>query len=371
MGAAVCLSHLHGILREEFILVIDLTFYADESGIHDPHGEQPGSEVASIAGYIGTKKQWETWERRWNTALNKFKVPQFHMSEFNRKDQKPDSNYFGWSDKKKKRFLRLLIKIASEVPLAGYGSLVRTKAWDSILGDDAKVGIPGKRKGDYHIAKPVFNPYLICFQNFFAKFPKYLDEVVNPLLGKRGPVRSVAFVFHQHKVFGPAAEIGFMLSQEVLKDERLSTITLAPVQEYPPIQSADLLAFYSRRRFIRFLNNIPPDEFEQALLDPDPDNPDRVYLLELNDENLAGLQENSLKLRSQRAKQNLRGFGDPDAYQSFGKSQTQVRFSATPSTNPRCPPQSIPADAIPARALRPSDPPTYRACRPRVPRDVP
>ena len=119
------------------------------------------------------------------------------------------------------------------------------------------------------------------------------------------------------------------------------------------------------------MNNIPPDEFEQALLDPDPDNPDRVYLLELNDENLAGLQENSLKLRSQRAKQNLRGFGDPDAYQSFGKSQTQVRFSATPSTNPRCPPQSIPADAIPARALRPSDPPTYRACRPRVPRDVP
>jgi len=63
------LALLHAILRETVILVLELTFYGDESGVHDPHGEEPGSEVAAIGGYIATKRQWEKFERRWNTAL--------------------------------------------------------------------------------------------------------------------------------------------------------------------------------------------------------------------------------------------------------------------------------------------------------------
>jgi hypothetical protein len=169
------LAHLFGILREGLVFVAEVTFYADESGIHDPHGNQPGWEVASIAGYIATKAQWLKFDRRWNTALKKYHLPVFRMSEFNQEEkyQKPDSPYKGWSEAKRKRFIRLLIGIASKIPLAGYSSMVETKAWDSILDDYTKVGVP---HGKTRRQELIYNPYISCFQNFFAKFPQFLDS---------------------------------------------------------------------------------------------------------------------------------------------------------------------------------------------------
>ena len=48
--------------------MLGLTVYADESGIHDKHGLEPGSEVTVVAGYIAAKRNWEVVTRRWNTA---------------------------------------------------------------------------------------------------------------------------------------------------------------------------------------------------------------------------------------------------------------------------------------------------------------
>src|SRR5277367_1376380 len=107
------LAQLHDLLSEPVTIVIDLRFYADESGIHDQHGDERGSEVASIAGCIGTKDEWKTWKRRWNTALRKFHVKDFHASEFFlKRDARPeDWPYHGWSENKRRQFLLLLIKI--------------------------------------------------------------------------------------------------------------------------------------------------------------------------------------------------------------------------------------------------------------------
>jgi hypothetical protein len=163
-----------------------------------------------------------SWTRRLEAALKKYHVPVFRVSEYNQKErhQKPDSPYNGWSEAKKKRFLRLLIGIATEIPLAGYGSMVETKAWDSILDDYTKVGIPHEKK---HRQELIYNPYISCFQNFFAKFPKFLDNAVNLLLSKHIPVSKVTSVFDHQKDFGPAALKGYELSQESLKDDRLGS----------------------------------------------------------------------------------------------------------------------------------------------------
>jgi Protein of unknown function (DUF3800) len=297
----VSLDHLHGILRERFILVLEVTFYADESGIHDPHGEQLGSEVATVAGYIATKDQWKKFERRWNTALKKFKVSEFHMSEFNREKQKPDSPYVGWPNEKKKRFLRLLIKIARDNTLYGYASMVETKAWDTILDNETKLGLPKRKKGKL-LEVPVYNPYITCFQNFFAKFPKFLNEAVDPIVSKRALVERVAFVFHQHQVFGPAAQIGYNIVHKDLDyDHRFGTITFGSSEEYPPLQAADLFAFYCRKSFTHYLKNIPQDEFELALL-----HPDKCYLIHLSPENLKDLREKNERLRQEREKAGAR-----------------------------------------------------------------
>jgi len=260
--------------------VLDVTFYGDESGIHDPHGNQPGSEVAAIAGYIATKRQWSTFERRWNTALRKFRVSKFRMSEFYRADPPYDK----WSAAKKRRFLLTLIRIACDNTIAGYASMVRTKEWDTILDDETKLGFPQN------------NPWHTCFQNFFAKFLHFLKEMVDPVISKRIPPEKIVFVFHQHKVFGPAAEIGYTIILKALDHGgRLGTISFGSSEDYLPLQAADLFAFYCRRRFTRFLKNVPEDEFELALL-----NPDKVYLLELSPDNLKDLREKNEQARYAR-----------------------------------------------------------------------
>lgn len=280
------LGQLHDILRERSILVLDVRFYGDESGIHDPHGNEPGSEVAAIGGYIATKREWKRFERRWDTALREYKVPEFHMSEFNRKRQKPKSPYFGWSDTKRKRFLRLLIKIARDNTTAAYASMLQTKAWDTILDNETKLGFPQN------------NPWHTCFQNFFAKFPYFLKEMVDPMITRYAPPEKVAFVFHQHEIFGPAAEIGYAIVRKALDHGgRLGTIAFGPVVDYPPLQAADLLAFYARRRFTRYLKNIDADEFELALLGDDK----KVWLLELSPENLKDLRQKNEQARYARS----------------------------------------------------------------------
>ena len=253
--------------------MLDVTFYADESGIHDPRGEQPGSEVAVIGGYIATKKLWERFERRWNTALRKYKVPelQFHMSEFNRKEPPPP--YDNWTATKKKQFLRALIRIAHDNTLFGFASMVETKAWDAIL-DDA--------------AKTAPNPYFLCFQNLFAKFQDFLKEDFDPRVSKGKPVEDIAFVFHRHQEFGAAAKAGFAISKNISDpDDRLSRITFGSSKECVPLQAADLFAFYARRGFTHHLKQIPWDEFESRLLAHE-----NVRLIFLSPNNLRDLQQN-------------------------------------------------------------------------------
>ena len=295
-------AQLHDLLPEPVIFVIDLRFYADESGIHDQHGDEPGSQTVSVAGCIGTKEEWETWERRWNTALKKFRIREFHTSEFFLKHPPPDWPYSGWSENKRRRFLLLLIKIIRGRSLCIYASMVETKAWDSILDPGTKLGIRTGRGGR---AKTVYNPYLICFNKFFAKFPAYFEEVIRPRFGTRGPIEPVAFVFHHHQTYSSWALKGYNATQGHPRiDPRnvVGTLVFGPTRCYPPIQAADLVAYYSRRNFWHHLNGTRADEFESALLDVDREDPDEVYLTYLSRENLLDLQRNSERLREARGK---------------------------------------------------------------------
>jgi hypothetical protein len=131
--------HLHGILREKVILVLGLTVYADESGTHDKHGLQRGSEVTVVAGYIAKKASWDVFTRRWRTALKKYKVDVFHMSELSAWQK--HAPYNTWTEAKRKRFLSTLIKIARDNTHFAIGGMVSTQDYDKALSDDVKAGI--------------------------------------------------------------------------------------------------------------------------------------------------------------------------------------------------------------------------------------
>ena len=43
---------------------------------------QSADRVWAIGGYGGHEIQWEDFEKEWETMLNKYGVPYFHMKEF-------------------------------------------------------------------------------------------------------------------------------------------------------------------------------------------------------------------------------------------------------------------------------------------------
>ena len=219
------------------------------------------------------------------------------MSEFYRSKQPLGSPYIGWSPAKKQRFLLSLIKIARDNTLYGYASMVETKLWDSVLDDATKLGVPRLRKTDGKwIETPQYNPYHTCAQNFFARFPVFMNETVDPLLPASARGQKVAFVFHQHEVFGIALQLGYQAIQGVADmGDRLDRLTFGASEDYEALQAADLFVFYCRRRFTRYLEGKPEDKFESALLDPN-----RVYLLDLPARTLKALKENNARLRQKR-----------------------------------------------------------------------
>lgn len=229
--------HLHGVLREKIIGVLGLTVYADESGIHDKRGLSRGSEVTAVAGYIATKRNWEIVIRRWNTALKKYGVGVFHMSDYWRKRPPYDK----WSEARQKRFLSTLIRIARDNTWFAIGGMVSTKDWDEALPESIKGGgLGGKLSFDH--------PYHFCFQMFFARFMDLLTGEIDKRFARQKFREKVAFVFDQQRQFEGIATAGFHILKDALDPEnRLASLTFGSKEDYIPLQAADLLAFYARR----------------------------------------------------------------------------------------------------------------------------
>jgi hypothetical protein len=237
--------------------MLGLTVYADESGTHDEFGEQSGSEVTAIAGYIGTQRDWETVTRRWNTALKKFGVEVFHMSEYWRKEPPYDT----WPNGKRKRFLSTLISIARDNTLFTVGGMVATKDWVNHLPEGLK---DGKRGG-----RNFRHPYHFCFQMFLVRFMEYLKSDIDKRFQRsEGKEEEVAFVFDHQQEFEKIAQKTFQIVKgEIDPENRFTQITFASGEGRIPLQAADLLVFYARRMLThQNQGKICRDPFEKMLM---------------------------------------------------------------------------------------------------------
>lgn len=218
--------------------MLGLTIYADESGTHDEHGIQPGSEVTVVGGYIADKRNWERFTRRWNTARKEFGIKgPFHASEYWRNE--PPFN--GWTDAKKKKCLGTFIKIARDNTWFAVGGMVGTKDWDEIMAPRFKEGYLGQLSFSH--------PYHFCFQMLFVRFMEYLkDDIDKRFPRRKGFEERVAFVFDRQQQFGKVAAAGFTIIKNLIDpDDRFESFAFRSKDRYIPLQAADLLAFYARR----------------------------------------------------------------------------------------------------------------------------
>ena len=101
-----------------------LRVYADESGTNDIRGQQPGSAVPTLCGYIETAQYWRQFCRKWKKVLNDYRAPYFHFREFASRHlySQESSPHYGWSPKKRDEFLYDLAFLSSEhaVPVGGF-----------------------------------------------------------------------------------------------------------------------------------------------------------------------------------------------------------------------------------------------------------
>jgi hypothetical protein len=187
---------LHDVLVERIVVGLDLTVYIDESGTHDKTGILLGSEVTTVAGYVATKSCWDRFTKRWRYALREYGVDVFHMSEL--AAWQKHEPYKNWTEFKRKRFLRKLIKIARDNTWFAIGGMVPTKDYESQISPDVKA-----RLGSFDLS----HPYHFCSQMLFVKFYDLLTgEIDSHLANKHRPnAGNAAFVFEQQEEFEDVA----------------------------------------------------------------------------------------------------------------------------------------------------------------------
>ncbi len=148
--------------------------------------------------------------------------------------------YDKWSDAKRKKFLATLIRIARDGTWFAIGGMVPTKDWEQALPNDIKSGLGGRLD--------LSHPYHFCFQMFFARFMDLLTNEIDRRFGKYKFKEEVAFIFEQQRQFERVASGDFNVIKDVVDPEnRLASLTFGSKDNYIPLQTADLLAFYARR----------------------------------------------------------------------------------------------------------------------------
>lgn len=243
-------------------LFLKISIYADESGTHDPTGDQPGSQFPIIAGYAARRCDWVNFCCKWKAVLDKYRAPYFHSRELRAAKAAVENNkketrelkknpYYGWKLKRINDFLIELAKVAAagkKIPIAG---AIRIPAFNRIK---AKLEIDNPEKIQLGT-----DPYKYCMGEFFRVYHK---ETWLQWGEFKWPV---TFFFDQndnpewqaalHEVFGAFQK----------KDSRMKEIVFANKKDAPhlPLQAADMLAYRIRQN----AQNLSDNTFELEELD--------------------------------------------------------------------------------------------------------
>jgi hypothetical protein len=239
-----------GHIREGIVVILpefqDLEAYADESGTHDIHGLLPGAEVLAVIGFIASRKQWSKMSAKWNKRLRRAHIARpFHMREFFN-----DPPYNAWSQCKRDRFLRQMIKIARDKTWFAIGATVQVKDYDEV--------VPQWLKDDDQ------RPYFFCFRLFFDAILHLLKTEIDPVLERK---ESVACYFDRQEEYAEQAHKTFIGLKSLRDpDDRLTSLTFGSRAQYVPLQAADLMAYYGRRIVTHILKGEAwRDPFESLL----------------------------------------------------------------------------------------------------------
>lgn len=222
-----------------------LQFYIDESGM-DPN--EPFDFVV-VAGFWAKEEEWKPFKRQWAKALDKFRLPAFHMTDFlsaanhtkiTTKNEKRLRPYKNWSDADFRQCIDRFVGVIEEFGPNGFSWQLPRDEYDSILSDEVR---------------KEYDPYVLLADYMYSKFDASKLHGIIGAYDRRIRDEKLAIFFgcttktlqaslkKRHDLW---LKTNFGQSHLISDDPRF---VLANQSEFIPVQAADVLANLSRGHF--------------------------------------------------------------------------------------------------------------------------
>jgi hypothetical protein len=188
-----------------------------------------------MGGLLSPVEKWPDFENKWNAVLKEFRLPYFHMREFEARHPVSGERMYGfkgWDNYKRKRLYGKLMRIIQNTHAMPIGAIVPMEAyrevcgaWESFLQD----------------------PYLFAYQNVLAHTTSFMEVVRAPSNVK------AAFVFSNQVEFRHRAlELFEQIHKRGLFTKRIAyEPDFRDMREIVPLQAADVVAYEMYKEYDR------------------------------------------------------------------------------------------------------------------------
>lgn len=213
-------------------LFVMLKLFADESGRIHPDDAAKGDQSPVICAYIDTPQNWDIFIKKWQKTLKDHTANYFHFREFATPElcNKPGNAYYGWSKKKRHKFLYDLAYLCSESAVPE-GSVF-----------DVRNHLKSQEQN---------NPIEESVVNFFKSFQIGMDRYWPGFTGK------VLFVFDKCQDKDWIVPIHKAHDDFSARDTRIGGLVFEDDKDplFCPLQAADLLAYSFHQTATKYLNS--------------------------------------------------------------------------------------------------------------------
>jgi len=194
-----------------------LTAFFDESG----HSDTPG--FFALAAFVAPDEAWPQFADNWNAALRAHHAPYLHMREF----AHTQGPYRGWTESQRRGLLAACVTAVNQSNAVAVGCVLFV---DDFLGLESEA------------RKRLQDPYFCCFQDVVR------GAALNGL--HEPPGLKVDMVFSlQDEHRGKACLLHEAMLESSDVKERIGALSFLPMEEHPPLQAADLLAYELRHHY--------------------------------------------------------------------------------------------------------------------------
>lgn len=203
-----------------------LVAYFDESG----HIDTPG--FFAIGALVAPAKAWEPFSAAWRCALQETGAPFLHMRQF----AHARGPYKGWTEERRRSLLAACVSAIKTSRATAVGAVLSVDDFNA-LPEPGRSGLE--------------DPYFCCFQETVR------GAAINAL--HEPADMKVEMVFSaQNEHAGKAALLHKSLLKTSDVTERIGALRFASMEDDPPLQAADLLAYELRHHYELGAREPPP-----------------------------------------------------------------------------------------------------------------